>query len=377
MKGKIRRVFPGGNTSQGFYSYYDYLLEKGSNRIFVVKGGPGVGKSSLMKKIGNSLAELGYDLEFHHCSSDNNSLDGIAVLEVGVVMVDGTAPHIVDPKYPGGLDEIINMGEFWDIENMRANKDKIIASTTEVGRLFARAYRYLGAAKEIASNVIDTYKKAMDFCEVNKCTLSLEKELLENSDTYHFPQSQNMQGKERHLFGSALTPEGHIDYTGSILAGVEKVYYLAGEEGTGKTTLLQKVKTSAVTRGFEVEVFHTPLIPQKIETLIIEELNTAITTSPVYRVNNYKVIDLNKYMDQGMIAGLKAELNGDKELTESLINQGIDNIRKAKQEHDLLEKNYIPNMNFEKVEELYKELMTRILHFADQSVMAASTKKYN
>jgi ABC-type lipoprotein export system ATPase subunit len=52
MKGRIIKVFPGGNTSEGFYSYYPFLLEKGTKRIFVIKGGPGVGKSTLMKKIG-------------------------------------------------------------------------------------------------------------------------------------------------------------------------------------------------------------------------------------------------------------------------------------------------------------------------------------
>jgi ABC-type hemin transport system ATPase subunit len=151
MKGSIRKVFPGGNTAEGFFSYYRYLLEKGSKRIFVIKGGPGVGKSTLMKKIGYRMVEMGYDVEFHHCSSDNNSLDGIAVVDAGIVMVDGTAPHIVDPKYPGGLDEIINMGEYWDVDGMQVNMNQIIASTNEVSRLFARAYKFLNAAKAIRS----------------------------------------------------------------------------------------------------------------------------------------------------------------------------------------------------------------------------------
>ena len=44
MKGKIRKIFPGANTSNGFYSYFDYIIPKDVKRIFCLKGGPGVGK---------------------------------------------------------------------------------------------------------------------------------------------------------------------------------------------------------------------------------------------------------------------------------------------------------------------------------------------
>ena len=93
MAGRIRRLIPGGNTSKGFYSYYDNIIEKDANRIFILKGGPGTGKSSLMKKIAKEMLEKGYEVEYHHCSSDNNSIDGIVIPKLRVAMIDGTAPH--------------------------------------------------------------------------------------------------------------------------------------------------------------------------------------------------------------------------------------------------------------------------------------------
>jgi len=55
-RGKLKKVFPGSNTSKGFYSFYDYIIDqREASRIFVIKGGPGVGKSTFMRKIGEDM----------------------------------------------------------------------------------------------------------------------------------------------------------------------------------------------------------------------------------------------------------------------------------------------------------------------------------
>lgn len=374
MQGSIKKVFPGGNTSEGFFSYYRYLLEKGTKRIFVIKGGPGVGKSTLMKKIGQRMVELGYSVEFHHCSSDNRSLDGIAILEAGIVMVDGTAPHIVDPRYPGGLDEIINMGEYWDEEAMQNNINNIIASTNEVSRLFARAYRFLGAAKFISQNVSAMHKQSMDFASVNKVTGILERVLLDQpyrSETY------DRIGSERHLFSSAYTPNGFVDFTNSILEGIKRVYYLEGVMGTGKSSLMLKIANRAVEKGLDVEIYHTPLIPEKVGTVLIKELNMAITASEQFQTKNYETINLNQYLNKNMMAGFAPEVESDYEMLQKLISQGIENIRKAKEEHDVLEQYYVPNMNFTAAGEKYEEILSRILNLAESTVTAAAARYYH
>ena len=93
-KGSIKRVFPGGNTAKGFYSYYDQIIGTEATRLFIIKGGPGVGKSSFMKKIAQDMTEKGYDVELHQCSSDNGSLDGVVIPALKIAMIDGTAPHV-------------------------------------------------------------------------------------------------------------------------------------------------------------------------------------------------------------------------------------------------------------------------------------------
>ena len=76
MNGKIRHIYPGGNTPEGFFSYYSYIMgQQEANRIICLKGGPGVGKSTFMRKIGEHFVEKGEDVDFLWCSSDPGSLD--------------------------------------------------------------------------------------------------------------------------------------------------------------------------------------------------------------------------------------------------------------------------------------------------------------
>lgn len=86
-------MFPGGNTSQGFYSLHDNIKGPKRNMLYIIRGMPGGGKSSMMKEIGKLALEKGYDLEYHHCPSDPNSVDGVVIEELGIAIVDGTLPH--------------------------------------------------------------------------------------------------------------------------------------------------------------------------------------------------------------------------------------------------------------------------------------------
>lgn len=99
----IKKMFPGAVTAQGFYSFYHYMIQQNANHIFILKGGPGVGKSTFMKKVGQTMLDHGYDIEYHCCSSDNSSIDGVVIPNLKIALLDGTAPHIVDPKNPGAV----------------------------------------------------------------------------------------------------------------------------------------------------------------------------------------------------------------------------------------------------------------------------------
>ena len=140
---------------------------------------------------------------------------------------------------------------------------------------------------------------------------------------------------------------------------------------------MKKITERAVEKGFDVEVYHTPLIPDKIGSIIIKDLNMAITTSSIFKENYYEKIDLNQYADKGLLAGYKEDLRNDQQLLSSLIDEGIKHIRLAKKEHDVLEQYYVPNMNFSAAGEKYDEILSRILDICESKATAATGSMYN
>ena len=89
------RYFLGANSPTGFYSLYDQLIDPAvAEDIFILKGGAGCGKSSLMRRVGKAMEDKGLPVEYIQCSGDPDSLDAIVIPALKTAIVDGTAPHV-------------------------------------------------------------------------------------------------------------------------------------------------------------------------------------------------------------------------------------------------------------------------------------------
>ncbi|MCL1901837.1 MAG: hypothetical protein FWG51_05535, partial [Firmicutes bacterium] len=153
----IKHYFAAGLTSAGFVNYFDYINNSRDGYRYILKGGPGTGKSTLIKKTGRHF-EKNSDIEYFYCASDPESLDGVFIVSKNVSIVDGTAPHVIEAKMPKVQDEIINLGEFID-SSVCAHKDEIEILLQEKKRCFNAAEHYLRAAGEVykAQNSTDTF----------------------------------------------------------------------------------------------------------------------------------------------------------------------------------------------------------------------------
>lgn len=142
--------FAASNSGRGFVSFFDEIFyDRQIVRRYVIKGGPGTGKSSFLRRVAKRAEMKGRDVRYYYCSSDTDSLDGV-IIDSRVALLDGTAPHSCDTALVGACDEIINLGEFWDSSILVSNKDDIGEYTFCKKREYADAYSYLSAAEKTA-----------------------------------------------------------------------------------------------------------------------------------------------------------------------------------------------------------------------------------
>ena len=356
MGARVREFFPGSNTPVGFYSYYDYILKsREAQRIIVLKGGPGTGKSSFMRRIAKHFVGLGYDTELLHCSSDPNSLDGVCVREPGFLILDGTSPHVVDPKAPGAVDEIINLGDCWYKERIKKNKEAIISTNEAISSHFARAYRYLSAAKSLQQQIGYDYLTLTDRSGVRAETETLKK-------TFGLGGFSPVDGKERKAFLGAVTPLGIINYIDTFASNARYVYNVEAEFAYNAGDFFQNLAEMFLRSGYDVRTFYCPMSPDsKIEHLYVPTLDVFFTTRNAHHMltetDSADIIDLNQYVDAKNIPG---NTTVDLEFYNLLLSRAVESIAGAKKLHDALEQNYVPFMDFGKVEFLCDKVIETI-----------------
>jgi len=367
-----RHLYPGNNTPYGFFSYYQYILgQREASKIVCIKGGPGVGKSTFMKKIAEEFLEKGEDIDFMHCSSDPDSLDGIVLKNKKIAFIDATSPHVVDPISPGAVDSIVHLGEFWNEAGIRANKIGVIESNEKIKRWFSLGYNYLAAAKNIYDNLSIVYDTAIENAEIYKLTAKIVGDELSHKEICLKP------GDVKKYFASAITPKGCQNHIRNLIEGYKKIYLLNGPIGVSSEALLNVFSEGAVYRGYNIEQYYCSMKPdRKLEHLLVPELSVAFVSTNSYhdvepwqlvngkdgeeRYPELALIDWSDIIEWNKLEGFKDFIEHSLSAMDQLLEDAIGCIKNAKKEHDVLETYYIPNMDFKKIEDLRKEIIAKI-----------------
>ena len=358
-----RRMFAGGNTAEGFRSFYNHIIGQEAARVIVIKGGPGVGKSTFMKYVADRITRLGQSADFFHCSSDPGSLDGVVFPDMGVALIDGTAPHTVDPRFPGAVDEILYLGDYWNESAIRASRDDIVACTRDISRLFQRAYRFLRTAGDVLDDWSEANAEALITGTANKVARSVVDQITQDAPVADRP------GTERHLFASAITPDGFVNYLDTVVSGCDRRYVVRGGPGSGKSTLISRVAARAVECGMDVELFHCSLNPASLEHLVIPSIGTAIITS--VEPHEWKglpdsatddtVIDMEQCLNPATVRRNQDIIEYDRKLMHEAMSRAVHFLGEARRAHHFLESFYTPNIDFDAVSELREKTLQRIL----------------
>jgi hypothetical protein len=362
VAGKIKNYYAGGNTARGFHNLYDSNLQ-GMDRVFILKGGPGTGKSSLMKKIGNEWVEKGYNIEFLHCSSDNSSIDGVLIPALKVGIVDGTAPHVIEPKAPGAVEEYINLGEAWDARALATHKKSIYHLTNKISQAFKLAYATFKEALDVHDDWEKIYIDNMDFEKADQLTNKL-------IQSFFGKLKLNKKSDVRHRFLGAATPKGAVDFVPNLTEEIEKRYFIKGRPGSGKSTMLKKLAAAAEARGVDIEVYHCGFDPNSLDMVICRELGIAIfdSTAPheyfPSRAGD-EIIDMYELL----ISPGTDEIYEDKikpiaAKYKEKMKEAIAYLAVAKELHDELESIYVSAMDFSKVEKIQNKIAEEIREWA-------------
>ena len=350
--------FLGANTPSGFVSLFDELYDPyKESRMYIIKGGPGTGKSSFMKKIANTAIEKGLETEFVHCSSDPDSLDAVIIPSLSFAIADGTSPHIVEPKFPGAVENIINLGMFWDQAKMHDDADEIRRLTLENSIYHRRSSRFLSAAGTLIEESARLFGDSVMEEKLNGFAVRF--------CMREFPKKKSGKpGSKKLRFLSGITPKGVMMYDETFDALSSRVIAIEDEYSCIAGELIERIGEGAVKNGYDVIFCPCPMKPKSYcEHIIIPEASLSIITLKSQHKTNLKpnrTIHTKRFMSDDVLRKRKNRLDFNRKLTTELIGQSVEMLKNAKTTHDELEAHYIDKMNFDLMKEFTDEFIEKL-----------------
>lgn len=335
------KYFLAANSCDGFISYFDTCYDpKDGWRAYVIKGGPGTGKSSFMKKIAKRAEEEGYSVHLCPCSSDPDSLDAVVIPKLKVSVLDGTAPHVIDPKYPGAVENILNFGDFWDKEKLVVKRKDIIKLTDKNKALHKTASALLKSAGTLIKENRSRAAKNIDTEKAKSYANALAKKYLK--------EKGSARG-EYIRFLSAVSPKGVVNFEETVYAFCDKTVIISDDTGVVSSMIFDYLREKALERQLEIITFKNPFLPNVTEHILIPELGVAFLRESKYFgfKTDSRRIHAKRFMNNWEISK-KAKINY--KTAKMLIDFAVDTLKNAKSVHDELEENFIGAMDYQRID---------------------------
>ena len=347
----VTNFFLGANSGGGFQSLYDGFTDpEGLRDLMVLKGGPGVGKSTFMKYIGRRAEEAGEDVEYIWCSGDPDSLDGVLLPRLGIAAVDGTAPHVVEPRFPAAADRYVDLGRFYDVDALKTRRGEVEEHTAACSAAYRRAYRAFRAAEEVAEELRAQVLPGWD-----------REKLLKRTDGILRRELRKQGGgtgtcRERFLGGK--TCKGALCRYDAALALAPRAYLLLDTWGLGDM-MLQRIAEEAAIRGYDAIRCPDPEHPRRLRHLILPEAGLCfLTEEGSFPETPYRRLHLDALLAPQRQS--RARIRFGRRMSRALTEEGMEALAQAKASHDLLEAVYHPYVDFDGVEALARREWARI-----------------
>lgn len=335
--------FAGANRAEGFVGGYDTIAdERKLERVYVIKGGAGTGKSTLMRHLAYEGEKAGYGVVRYLCGSDPQSLDCV-VLDGRIGILDGTAPHNRDMMFPGAASSLIDLSRFWDEEKLLLHKSIIADFTAEKARAYRSAYRYFCAAEQIEKEKRAygerVFLRAKAQAAVDRLVKSWEKG----------KKRKRSKGSVTTTETCALTMKGAF----RLINGGEFLRYTVTEAYGCAPLFMELLSEALQTAGHDILLARLP-VPDVIESIYVPDGKILITVGEETEGKSINMARFCRREERGEFRlATKIQL--------SCLNEGLRYLSKAAVQHFELEKEYAAAMDFDALTRYEGALLEEIL----------------
>ncbi len=349
--------FLGANTPYGFQSFYDELIHLPDARaVYILKGGPGCGKSTLMKRVAEAVtAQLDTPVEYTACSSDPDSLDAVCFPRLGVAIVDGTAPHVVEPTAPYVIERYVDLGECYDVGGLAPHREAIIEAIAAGKVCHERAVRCLRAVDSLEDELFTSVATAEVVTKIAKRARGIIMREL--------GRTHGLGGRVTKRFLNGYTPKGLMVQWPTVREGGNRVYVLEDSYGLAPF-MLNPIYLAAVQAGHDVVACYSPTDPERLEHLLLPVLGLAfVTATPLtpYDEKPDRRIRLDACLSPEWLRASRLRLRFLQKTRAALVAQAVGALAQAKQCHDVLEALYHPYVDFGRVTQRADAIAEQIL----------------
>ena len=332
-----KEYFAAANTANGFISYFDKIFDPSVlNDLYIIKGGPGTGKSSMMRRIADAAEKRGYEVEYYYCSSDPSSLDGILIPELSFGMLDGTAPHTTDPVYPGAADTVFDIYPFLNSTLLKKRREDI-KNLTDKNKLLHRrsaAYRkFAGEAEKEASALIES---------------CVDKQKLISAVNRAVPGKCG-EGEAEHRQISAFSTKGKV--TLDTYKNAAKTKTGVCDEHGSAYLFMNELKKALIKKRVPFYYSLDTLLPSRCEAVLIKDSGEYFSITgrmtEVDRSGYDKLVNMKRFVSSDRLKDVRKRLRLCEKIRDTLEFEAQRLIAEAGRVHDRLENLYNGAVDFD------------------------------
>ena len=343
--------FLGGISANGFRSRFSEQIHAKGVYTYILKGGPGTGKSTLMKQIAAAFPEERVSL--YYCASDPRSLDAVYLEDRGIIVVDGTAPHVFEATYPLISQELLNLGAFLDKAALQSHADAVLTCFQDNAQQHQRARQYAQAITAIHDDLDAIGSHALLRGKLNGFASRLARRML--------PRATGTVGLCTYAQLSALTAQGYLTHP---LPEGYRVVLIRDTLFAASGMLLQSLAAAAMARGINCVLSECFLTNDNVpEHLLLPDQQLAfLTANPCTNLQPEAdvVINCTRFYDKELLTRKRQRVAFDRKASRTLTEEAAAAIATALRIHDTLESYYVHALDFTAVNAATAQLLEDI-----------------